>query len=97
MVALVRERGVTIEACPTSNLHTGAIPDLSNHPLPCLLEAGVAVTVCTDNTLLSDTDAPREYRLAASRPGLDPPVIATLAACGHSAAFRRRDSAASLA
>ena len=87
---LVRERGVTIEACLTSNLQTGAVDDLAAHPLPRLLGAGVQVTVCTDNTLFSNVDAPGEYRRAGGLPGLDSTAIETLAAAGHAAAFPRR-------
>jgi adenosine deaminase len=87
---LVRERGVTVEACLTSNLQTGAIPALEAHPLPRLLAAGVKATVCTDNTLFSDVDAPGEYRRAAALPGMDGTAVQTLAAFGHAAAFPRR-------
>ena len=90
MLDLVRARGVTIEACLTSNLRTGAVDDLAAHPLPRLLDAGVAVTVCTDNTLFSDVDAPGEYRRAGALPGLDAGAVETLAAFGHAAAFPRR-------
>jgi adenosine deaminase len=87
---LVRERGVTVEACLTSNLQTGAIPALEAHPLPRLLGAAVKATVCTDNTLFSDVDAPGEYRRAAALPGMDGGAIEMLAALGHAAAFPRR-------
>jgi adenosine deaminase len=87
---LVRDHGVTIEACLTSNLHTGAVEELAAHPLPRLLNGGVKVTVCTDNTLFSDVDAPGEYRRAAALPGLDATAVEALAAFGHAAAFPRR-------
>lgn len=90
VVDLVRERGVTVEACLTSNLQTGAVLDLAAHPLPRLLDAGVKVTVCTDNTLFSDVDAPGEYRRAAALPGMRPGAVEALAAFGHAAAFPRR-------
>ena len=90
VVDLVRERGVTLEACLTSNLHTGAVRELAAHPLPRLLNSGVQVTVCTDNTLFSDVDAPGEYRRAAALPGLGAAAVETLAAFGHAAAFPRR-------
>lgn len=90
VVDLVRERGVTIEACPTSNLHTGAVTDLAAHPLPRMLRDGVRVTVCTDNTLFSDVDAPGEYRRAAALPGMGATAVEALAAFGHAAAFPRR-------
>ncbi len=90
VVELVRERGVTVEACPTSNLQTGAVKDLAAHPLAGMLAAGLRVTVCTDNTLFSDVDAPGEYRRAAALPGVGEDGLRRLAAFGHAAAFARR-------
>jgi adenosine deaminase len=90
---LVRERGVTVEACLTSNVQTGVVAGLDDHPLPAMLAGGVRATVCTDNTLFSDVDAPGEYRRAASLPGMGASAIEVLAAFGHAAAFPRRDSA----
>jgi adenosine deaminase len=90
VLGLVLEREVTIEACLTSNVQTGAVNDLAGHPLPRLLASDVKVTVCTDNTLFSDVDAPGEYRRAAALPGLDETAVDALAAFGHAAAFPRR-------
>lgn len=61
---LLIERGVTIEACITSNWHVGAIPEPEAHPIARWVQAGVAVCVCTDNTLLSQTDSQAEHALA---------------------------------
>ncbi len=87
---LVVERRVVIEACLTSNLHTGAITAIGRHPLPGWLENGVRATINTDNTLLSAVDAPGEYRRAARLPGMTPAAVAACAATGHEAAFGRR-------
>jgi adenosine deaminase len=89
VLELVLTRGITIEACPTSNVHTGAIPSLDRHPLPAWLDAGVKVTVCTDNTLLSAVSASEEHRRAASIPGMDADKLARAIACGHASRFRR--------
>ncbi len=86
---LVLERGVVLEACPTSNLHTGAIEAVDRHPLPRWLAEGVRVCINTDNTLLSDVDAPTEYRRAAAIPGMPDDGLAACLATGHAAAFRR--------
>ena len=87
VVDLVLARGVTIEACPTSNLHTGVIPDVAAHPLPRWLRLGVRACVCTDNTLLSAVDAPEEHRRARAIPGMDDELLARAIANGHGAAF----------
>jgi adenosine deaminase len=85
----VIERQVVIEACLTSNLHTGAISAIDGHPLPQWLENSVRVTINTDNTLLSAVDAPGEYALAAQLPGMTPEAVRDCATMGHAAAFRR--------
>ncbi|SDK56504.1 adenosine deaminase [Nonomuraea maritima] len=55
LVAEVRERGIPLEVCPTSNVLLGLVPSLAEHPLPRLREAGLAVTVNTDGeTALAD-------------------------------------------
>ncbi|MEV4013738.1 adenosine deaminase [Nonomuraea angiospora] len=55
LVAEVRERGIPLEVCPTSNVLLGFVPSLPEHPLPRLREAGLAVTVNTDGeTALAD-------------------------------------------
>jgi adenosine deaminase len=87
---LVRERGVTIEACPTSNVQTGVIPDVAAHPLPRWLELGVRACVNTDNTFFSDVDAAEEHRRAGSIPGMTPSLLEKAIAHGHAAAFPRR-------
>jgi adenosine deaminase len=68
VVDLVLERGVTIEACPTSNLHTGAIERAEDHLLPRCLPLGVRACVCTDNTLFSDVTASQELVRARGLP-----------------------------
>ncbi len=89
VLELVLERGVTIEACPTSNVHTGVIADTREHPLPKWLAAGVRACVCTDNTLLSAVDAREEHARAAAMPGMTPALLEAAIGFGHAAAFSR--------
>jgi adenosine deaminase len=86
---LVLEQGIVIEACPTSNLHTGAINALADHPLPQWLAAGVRACICADNTLLSDTTTTEENARALTIPGMTPALLARAAEHGVGAAFRR--------
>ena len=84
---LVLERGVVIEACLTSNVHTGVIASQAEHPLPQWLGRGVRDCLCTDNTLLSATDAPAEERHAARLVGAS--GVEALHRTGLAAAFHR--------
>jgi adenosine deaminase len=90
VVDLVREREVTIEACPTSNVHTGVVGSVAEHPLPRWLDAGVRVCVCTDNTLLSAVTSSEEHRRAGGIPGMTEEKLRQAIAWGHAGAFRRR-------
>jgi aminodeoxyfutalosine deaminase len=72
--ALVRElaaRGVVLDVCPISNLRTGAVRSLDEHPLRRLVEAGVLCSISTDDPAMFDTDLTRDYD-AARTLGLDP-------------------------
>ena len=67
VLELLAERGVTVECCLTSNVHTGAVVEYVAHPLPSFLEAGVRVALATDNRFFSQTSLSREYDIAAER------------------------------
>jgi adenosine deaminase len=90
VVDLVLGRGVCIEACPTSNVHTGVIARVEDHPLPLWLDRGVRACVCADNTLLSATSAREELHRAAAIPGMDEAKLRAVVDHGHRAAFARR-------
>jgi adenosine deaminase len=53
LAAYVRDRRVPLEMCPTSNVHTGAVPSLAEHPIGLLRRLRFRVTVSTDNRLMS--------------------------------------------
>ena len=80
---------IVIEACPTSNVHTGVIPSVEAHPLPRWLALGIRACICPDNTLLSAVDSAEEHRRARAIPGMDDRLLARAIATGHAAAFRR--------
>jgi len=87
VLELVVERGVTIEACVTSNLHVGAIGSVEDHDLVRWLQAGVKVCVCTDNTLLSGVTARSEYAQALALPGMTQDLLDQAIRHGHAAVF----------
>jgi adenosine deaminase len=61
----VTARGLHLEICPTSNLHTGAAASYATHPVTALWRAGVSVSIHPDNRLMSCTSQSAE--LAALR------------------------------
>ncbi len=74
LVEELAERGTVLDICPLSNVRTGAVRSLAEHPLAQLVEAGVACTVSTDDPAMFDTDLTREYEAAFSL-GVDPRTL----------------------
>jgi aminodeoxyfutalosine deaminase len=71
LVSELASRGTVLDVCPLSNLRTGVVPSLGEHPLPRLVAAGVRCSISTDDPAMFDTDLTREYEAAVSL-GLDP-------------------------
>jgi aminodeoxyfutalosine deaminase len=66
LVAELADRGTVLDVCPLSNLRTGAVASLEEHPLPQLVAAGVRCSISTDDPAMFDTDLTRDYEAAAS-------------------------------
>jgi len=60
----VLDHRIPLELCLSSNVHTGTVPSLEEHPFPHLLRAGFRVTLNTDNRLMSGVTLTDEYLLA---------------------------------
>ena len=65
VLALLRDRRIPLEVCLTSNLATGVLGRIEDHPLPQFLDAGMVVTLNTDDPAMFGTDLVNEYLLAA--------------------------------
>jgi adenosine deaminase len=66
VLAEIVDRGLVLDVCLTSNLRTGVVATLAEHPLPRLRAAGVPYTVNTDDPAMFGTDLGQEYALAES-------------------------------
>lgn len=66
LVRHLRDRGIPLEVCITSNLVTGVVRQLSQHPVRRLYEAGVPITLNTDDPAMFRCSLEGEYGLAAS-------------------------------
>lgn len=93
VMALLAERRIPLEICPTSNLRTGALErlrgggaDRRTHPVAELFRAGVPVTLATDDPAMFQTELHREY-VAAADAGLDVQQLARINEEGFAAAF----------
>jgi adenosine deaminase len=83
----VIDHRIALEACPSSNVQTGAVESLATHPLKLYHDLGVRMTVNTDNRLITDTSVSRELYLCHTQMGLDARDIARIVLNGWKSAF----------
>jgi len=62
LAAFIRDKRIPLELCPSSNVDTGAVPSLEEHPIRQFMEQRFRVTVNTDNRLMSDVTLSEEFR-----------------------------------
>ncbi len=60
LAALIRDKRVPLELCPTSNVHSGAAASIADHPIGLLADLRFRVTLNTDNRLMSNTSMSQE-------------------------------------
>jgi adenosine deaminase len=89
LVEYVRDHRIPLEMCPTSNVQTGAVDSIEEHPIREYFDRGVRVTVNTDNRLMSDTTMTQELTLLVEHLGFDLEEIKKLLLNGFKSAFLR--------
>jgi aminodeoxyfutalosine deaminase len=83
----LREERITLEVCPSSNVATGVVPSLAEHPLPRLLDAGVPVVLGSDDPPMFNTTLLEEYRRVRDYFGLTAHQLRALARASIEASF----------
>ncbi len=87
LLAYLAERRIAVEVCPTSNIATGAVAVLAEHPLKAMVDAGVAVSINSDDPPMFSTYLNKEYQIAAGLLDLDAAGVAELATAAVTSSF----------
>jgi len=87
LAAYVRDRRIPLEMCPTSNVHTGAVASIEEHPIDLLRRLRFRITVNTDNRLMSGVTLSSEFAALADAFGLDLAEMQWLTLNGMKSAF----------
>jgi adenosine deaminase len=92
MMRLLREAGIVLEICPTSNLLTGALADEGalRDTVSAFADGGVAFTIATDGPEMMRTHLRDELQLLLDVGALGSDALEEVNARGHQAAFVRR-------
>ena len=91
------DKKITLEMAPTSNIQTKAIDKAENYPFKTLFDAGVRITINTDNRTVSDTTLTDEYMKLADWFGFDEAVFRQVARYAFEASFMSPQQRADLA
>jgi aminodeoxyfutalosine deaminase len=96
LLGRLAEDRIPLEVCPTSNLATGAVARLDEHPITAMVAAGVVVTINSDDPPMFATDLNTEYAVAARLLDLDEAGLAELAKTAVRASFLDEPAKAAL-
>ena len=92
LVEELAEKGIVLEVCPGSNVVLGAVKSWESHPIKRLRDAGVKVTISTDDPPFFHTTMTREYEMLDKTFGWGPEDFAELNRVALEAAFCDEDT-----
>jgi aminodeoxyfutalosine deaminase len=87
LMRYLREHDIPLEVCITSNVITGAVPSLEVHPVRKLFDAGVPLTLNTDDPGIFDTTLSREFEIARDVFGFSDVELKSIAENAYRYAF----------
>jgi adenosine deaminase len=87
LLETVRTMGIVLEVCLTSNVQTRVVPSYAEHPARRYFDAGVRLSLCTDNTLMSGVTLTDEYEKARKYLGFSWEELVRVAQMGFEGAF----------
>lgn len=89
--AMARERGTAFEVCVTSNYQSGVVHSLESHPLMNMLDAGINVTINTDDPSISRITLSHEYYTACKELHMQQSTLKQRILCAAQAGFLAQD------
>jgi adenosine deaminase len=96
LLEFLRREDIYLDVCPTSNVRTGAVSALSEHPIRRLFDAGVPITLSSDDPALFQTNLVQEYLLLADCFGFSREELRQISLNGVRASFLPREEKAAL-
>jgi adenosine deaminase len=87
LLRYVNDHRIPLECCPSSNVQTGAVRSLRNHPLKRYFDLGLRVSINTDNRLITDTTVSKELWLVHSEMSVPFSDIKAMVLAGFKSSF----------
>ncbi len=95
-IALLKERNIALEVCPSSNIKLGLFNDFNHHPFPKLLEAGIKVSLNSDDPPFMSTTLAKEYTLTQKAYNYSDDAMQAITAMAIECAFVDEDTKTAL-
>jgi adenosine deaminase len=87
VISMVRDRGITLDMCPISNLKLRVVPSIAEHPLHNLLARGIRCTINTDDPICFGNTLFDDYEILAHEGGCSKRDLLKAARCGFESAI----------
>ena len=91
LLEYLAKTGIPLEVCPSSNIATRAVATLDEHPIRAFRDAGVSISVNSDDPSMFGTSLNQEYEIASRLLDLDTGGVADLARAAVRASFAPDD------
>lgn len=91
VVSLAKEQRTVFEVCLSSNFQSGVVKEMGDHPLPAMIQAGLQVTLNTDDPGISNIRLSDEFKIAIDDLGLSQTTLCALTLVAAQAAFLDRE------
>lgn len=88
---LLKEKNITLEMCPTSNVQTKAVDSYETHPIRDYYNEGIKITVNTDNMTVSNTNLDKEYKIVNEKNNITEAELKQMYVQGIEASFASED------
>jgi adenosine deaminase len=86
-MAMLKDKNIALELCPTSNIFLGLFKDMAHHPFPKFYEAGINVSISSDDPPFMSTTLAREYQQVQDSYHYSNETMNTITAMAIEAAF----------
>lgn len=86
-MAIIKDRDIALEICPSSNIKLGLFNDFKSHPFPQLMEAGIKISLNSDDPPFMGTTLAKEYERTQNAYGYSDDIMKAITAMAIDCAF----------
>lgn len=86
-MAMLKDKDIALEVCPTSNIFLGLFKDMNEHPLPRFYEQGIKISISSDDPPFMSTTLGQEYSRVQNSYQYDDEIMNSITRMAINSAF----------